>query len=202
MKRPVLVLAMAAAMLLAAPVGHAAIISLYADLNGANEAPPNASPGSGFASVSVDTATHIMHVHVDFKDLLGTTTAAHIHCCTPLPLTATAGVATTVPNFIGFPLGVTSGLYEHDFDLELASSYNPSFLTAHGGTAAAAEAFLLAGMTSGRSYLNIHTTFRPGGEIRGFLVPEPAMISLLTLGLGLGFVSLRRKNTGEDSRAT
>ena len=197
MKRPVLVLAMAAAMLLAAPVGHAAIISLYADLNGANEAPPNASPGSGFASVSVDTATHIMPVHVDFKDLLGTTTAAHIHCCTPLPLTATAGVATTVPNFIGFPLGVTSGLYEHDFDLELASSYNPSFLTAHGGTAAA-EAFLLAGMTSGRSYLNIHTTFRPGGEIRGFLVPEPAMISLLTLGLGLGFVSLRRKHTGED----
>ncbi|MEF8748880.1 MAG: CHRD domain-containing protein [Candidatus Accumulibacter propinquus] len=198
MKRPVLVLAMAAAMLLAAPVGHAAIISLYADLNGANEAPPNASPGTGFASVSVDTATHLMHVHVDFRDLLGTTTAAHIHCCTSLPLTGTVGVATTVPNFTGFPLGVTSGLYEHDFDLGLTSSYNPSFLAANGGTAAAAEAVLLAGMTAGRSYLNIHTTFRSGGEIRGFLVPEPAMISLLTLGLGLGFVSLRRKHTGED----
>jgi len=189
---------MAAAMLLAAPVGHAAIISLYADLNGANEAPPNASPGTGFASVSVDTATHLMHVHVDFRDLLGTTTAAHIHCCTSLPLTGTVCVATTVPNFTGFPLGVTSGLYEHDFDLGLTSSYNPSFLAANGGTAAAAEAVLLAGMTAGRSYLNIHTTFRPGGEIRGFLVPEPAMISLLTLGLGLGFVSLRRKHTGED----
>jgi hypothetical protein len=28
------------------------------------------------------------------------------------------------------------------------------------------------------AYLNIHTTVVPGGEIRGFLVPEPASIGV------------------------
>ena len=52
-----------------------------------------------------------------------------------------------------------------------------------------------------RKFLHVPALVALTVIIRGFLVPEPAMISLLTLGLGLGFVSLRRKNTGEDSRA-
>ena len=49
------------------------------------------------------------------------------------------------------------------------ASYNPAFVTAHGGTAASAAAALLAGLEAGQAYLNIHTTTHPGGEIRGFL---------------------------------
>ena len=108
---------------------------------------------------------------VTFADLLGTTTASHIHAATAVPGTGTAGVATTVPTFTDFPLGVTSGSYDHTFDLTLPSSWNPSFISANGGTPAGAEAALASALAAGESYLNIHTTLVPGGEIRGFVTP-------------------------------
>ncbi len=197
MKRSVFVAAVAATLLAVTPLANAAIINWYADLNGPNEAPPNASPGSGFASVSVDTVAHTLHVQASFSDLLGTTTAAHIHCCTAVPLTGTVGVATMVPNFAGFPLGVTSGAYDASFDLTMASSFNANFINNNGGTPASAEQALIAGMSAGRSYFNVHSTSFPGGEIRGFLVPvpEPTMLSLLALGLGAGIVARRRQRS-------
>jgi hypothetical protein len=164
--------------------GQAAPIVYTATLNGASESPPNASPGTGFAEIDFDLAAHTMFVHVVFSDLLAGTTASHIHSPTAVPGTGTAGVATTVPTFTAFPLGVTSGTYDHLFDMSSATSYNPAFVTANGGTVAGAEAVLAASLAAGTAYLNIHTTEFPGGEIRGFLaVPEPA--SLLLFGLGL-----------------
>ncbi len=139
-------------------------------LSGLNENPPNASSATGTALVTFDTfdtVTSIMTVNVVFTGLTGPDTAAHIHCCISPP--GNAGVATTVPTFTGFPLGVTSGTYVHTFDMLNPASYNPAFVAAHGGTAASAEAALLAGILAGQAYLNVHTTFRPGGEIRGFL---------------------------------
>lgn len=75
---------------------------------------------------------------------------------------------------------MTSGTYDHTFDLTLASSYNPAFITANGGSVAfAANAFIVA-LEDGKAYLNIHTSDFAGGEIRGFLapVPEPTTIAL------------------------
>jgi len=71
------------------------------------------------------------------------------------------------------------------FDMTLASSWNPAFITANGGTPAGAEAALVAGAAAGEAYLNIHSTVVPGGEIRGFLVPvpEPGTLSLAVAGL-------------------
>jgi hypothetical protein len=170
---------------------HAALFTYTTFLSGLAESPPNASPGTGFAQVDYDSTAHLMHVHFTFSGLLGTTTASHIHSATTVPGVGTAGVATTTPTFAGFPLGVSSGVYDNTLDLTQASSWNPSYVSAHGGTTAGAENDFIAAMNLGENYLNIHTTVVPGGEIRGFLlVPAPG--AALVLGLG-GLIAGRRR---------
>lgn len=185
MKRRFLMLIGAA--LLVAGNAQALPIVYTANLSGANENPSNASPGTGFAQVDYDSAAHTLRVQASFSGLLGNTTAAHIHCCTDAP--NNVGVATMTPSFAGFPLGVTSGVFDMTYDLTDDGSFNTSFITANGGTAAGAESALANGLAAGRAYFNIHTSLFGGGEIRGFLsspVPEPSTLALL----GLCFVSL------------
>jgi hypothetical protein len=177
--------------LVATPAGHTAVISFHLNLSGANEVPPNASPGTGTADIEFDTVLRTLSLDVTFADLVGPTTAAHIHCCTPP--TGNAMVATQVPSFIGFPLGVMSGTYSQDFDMTLASFYNPAFITAHGGTVDSAFDFLAAGMLAGQSYLNIHSTAFPGGEIRDTLIPIPEPASLALLGIALASLAAIRR---------
>jgi CHRD domain-containing protein len=160
----------AAALLGTAPLARAAVITYTTTLSGPNESPPNASAGTGIGQVDVNTTTNQMHVYVRFSGLTGNTTASHIHSATSIAGTGTAGVATTTPTFAGFPLGVKFGEYDIILDLTLASSYNPSFITANGGTTASAEAALLAGIAAGKAYLNVHSSSFSGGEIRGFLL--------------------------------
>jgi CHRD domain/PEP-CTERM motif len=168
-------------------------ITFVANLTGALEVPSNGSPGTGFAMVVLDTVDNTMQVNVTFSGLTSGTTASHIHCCLASPFLTgvNVGVATTTPTFTGFPLGVTFGTYSHLFDLTLASSYNPAF---DGATPALQEATLVAGIETGDTYLNIHTTNFPGGEIRGFLVPTPEPSTLLLLGSGvIGLAGLATK---------
>ena len=174
---------------------RAAVVIYQATLTGPSESPPNASPGTGNAIVTIDTTANTMSVFVTFSGLQGTTTASHIHATTTSAGAGTAGVATTVPTFPGFPLGVTAGTYNPSpFDLLASSTYNPAFVAANGGTTAGAEAALLSALASGKAYLNIHTSAFPGGEIRGFLsVPEPATWALMLLGFGGIGIAFRRR---------
>ena len=121
--------------------------------------------------VTVDTTLLTMRVRANFSGLTGNTTAAHIHCCTAVPGVSTAGVATTTPSFVGFPLGVTTGTMDQTYDMTLAGSYNPAFVTAQGSVANARTA-LFDGLAAGTAYFNIHTATFPGGEIRGFAAAE------------------------------
>ena len=141
----------------------------WVSLSGPAEAPPNNSPGLGKALVTIDAVTNTMRVQATFSGLVAGVTASHIHTATAVAGTGTAGVATTVPTFTGFPSGVTFGTYDHTFDMLLSSSYNPSFVTANGGTPASAWVAFRAGVSAGKAYLNIHSTAFPSGEIRGFL---------------------------------
>lgn len=163
-----------------------------APLLGSSEVPPNASPGSGTVLVTIDFDLVTMRLETSFSNLLGTVSAAHIHCC--VAPGSNVGVATQLPSFDGFPLGVTAGSYDHTFDMSLASSYNPTFITNHGGTVSSAFNALVFGLDAGTAYLNIHTNLFPGGEIRGLLspVPEPESYALLLVGLGILTIFARR----------
>src|SRR5262245_1004238 len=117
-----------------------------------------------------------MSVGVNFSGLGSGTTMSHIHCCLSFPFQPNNNVmvATTTPTFPGFPLGVTAGNYAMTFNLLNPATYNPAFITSAfnpSGTVAGADAALVSGIAAGETYLNVHTTNFPGGEIRGFLTP-------------------------------
>jgi hypothetical protein len=185
-----------AAFLFAALAMPAAAQSVYtAVLSGPAEEPPNTSPATGTATVTINTDNSTMQVQETFSGLVAPTTVSHIHCCTGTPLGGIAPPATTVPTLPGFPVGAISGAYDHTFDMTNPSSYNAAFVTDHGGNASGAFAALVEGLNSGRAYANIHSEAYQAGEIRGFLtlVPEPESYAMLLAGLGIISILTRRR---------
>ncbi|MEO6281095.1 FxDxF family PEP-CTERM protein [Roseateles sp.] len=155
--------------------------------------------GSGTLSLEYDDDGHTLLINATWAGLSGTTTNAHIHCCTTAANTGTAGVAlaqASIGRLPDFPLGVSSGSYVKIIDLTQAGMYSATFVTASGGTAAQAEAHLISNLMSGNAYLNIHTTTFGAGEIRTFVtaVPEPETYALMLAGLGVvAWVGRRRR---------
>jgi hypothetical protein len=111
-------------------------------LNGAQQVPPNASPGTGTATVVLSSDQTTITVNVSFSGLTAPTTASHIH-------QAAAGTnGPVVIPFPTFPTGVTSGTFAGTFPITPA---------------------LVSALEAGNLYVNIHTPNFPGGEIRGQL---------------------------------
>lgn len=171
------------AVLLAA--GPAVALSFAAPMSGLQEIGPNASPATGFATVTV--VGSVLTIDVAWSGLVGgAASAAHIHCC--IDPGTNIGVAIGLPSFPA----ATSGTYLRDFDLLDPAVYAASFLSNFGGgTATGASAALLTGLEAGRAYVNIHDSVFPAGEIRGNLVPEPSTWMLLAASLA-GTAGLRR----------
>jgi hypothetical protein len=184
-----------AAVLALGTSANAYVYTFTVNMDGPSEFPANGSPGTGTGTVVYDDVAHTLALNCSFSGLVGTTTNSHIHAPTasPFNFSQTAGVATTTPTFAGFPSGVTSGSYSNTLNMTLSSSYNPAYITANGGTTTSAEIALANAMTTGRSYWNIHSSAFPGGEIRGFLVPEP--MSATAIASGLGLFALRRRRS-------
>ena len=156
--------ACAAAMLLVQRPSHATVHNLTSFLDGLQETPPVATPGSGSATMTLDDVTNQFTMTGTFSNLIGTTNNAHVHG--PAPIGTPAGVMFGIT----FDFGVTSGNF----------SFN-------GVITPAQTTIILAG----DSYINIHTTFRPGGEIRGQILPEPSTFAVAAVGLGA--LAMRRR---------
>jgi hypothetical protein len=159
-------------------------------LSGANEVPPNASPGTGRVSVVYDDVANTLAIDGFFSGLLGNTTMAHIHVAPP---GSNGPVATTTPSLAGFPLGVQSGSFSTLLDLNSATSYRAGFVTDNGGVAGARTA-LLANLFANSTYFNVHTAQIPAGELRANLVqaPEPGTWLMMLLGFGAVGMVIRR----------
>jgi hypothetical protein len=184
MKTVLSVLALAAASAIAVPaVAQSGDPTYRAIASGPAEEPPNASFGTSL--VTIEISGNQLLVDAPFRDLAGTTTMAHIHCCTG---DAFRGAAPVALPFEGFPTGVRAGDYSAAIQLGDEASYDPAFLAANGGSVRGAYSTLVDAINANEAYVNIHTSAYPGGEIRGFLVaapvPEPAEWAMLGVGLG------------------
>lgn len=143
-----------------AQVSDATIWNINNVINGSQEVPPVTTGGSGTVTGTYDDVTNQLSTTINFSGLTGTTSAGHYHG--PAAVGVNAGVQI---GFSNIPLGVTSG------------SFSPS----HTLTATQETQLL-----SGQWYVNIHTSFRPGGEIRGQIFPvAPKTLDLTYLIEGL-----------------
>lgn len=150
--------------------------------------------GTGSTTVTVDLDLQTMRVQANFTGLSGVTSASHIHGPTAAAGTGNASVMTETPTFSGFPLGVTSGTFDQTFDMSVAGSYNPAFLSNAQNQGSIPTAFnsLVTALNDNKAYLNIHTSTFGAGEIRGYLqlVPEPTTLTALA---GVVLVARRRR---------
>ena len=139
------------------------IYNLSGTLSGANEVPPTGSTATGTISGTYDQATGMIAFDIDFSGLSGNVTGAHLH---DAPAGSNGGVIINL-----FPPMVSSGNIVGNFALPLANE--PAFLT-------------------GNTYVNIHTSMSPGGEIRAQVIaqPVPPVPTLQTWGIIILFLTL------------
>jgi hypothetical protein len=151
----------------------AAPILFHAPLSGDSEVPPRDTTGSGHVSLWFDDTDSSWSLTGWFADLVGDSTAAHIH-----------GPA--------FPWENAGVLHHLTIDVGARSGS----ITGSGWFTAEQVGWL----HEGRLYVNLHSVVYPPGEIRGQLSPVPDAASAGITGLMglflLGAARLRQRVRG------
>jgi hypothetical protein len=143
----------------------AAIINMIANLDGMQETPSVVTPGVGSATITFDNVSGQMNVSGSFANLLFNANNAHVHGYAP---PGTPAVVVFGLTFTASTSGTFSGM----------------------GTI---PAIRIPDVLNGLTYINVHSTGFPGGEIRGqIVVPEPGTVCLLA-GVAIGAIVLRRR---------
>jgi hypothetical protein len=115
----------------------AATVKFQATLTAGAEVPPSNSTGSGEATATLDTTTHVLTYDVTFSGFASAVTAAHFHG--PAAAGKNAGVVVPLGNNPSSPIHGTATLTPEQQQQ----------------------------LTAGEWYVNVHTKNHPAGAIRG-----------------------------------
>jgi len=168
-------LAAALLLLLLATPGWTAPIVLHATLDGGQEVPPTPSAATAEAMMSYDPATDLFDLAIVGRGIdVAQITTAYIY---------DGAVGVNGPPLVDLDAEAFFG----GGGLFGAAVRGISF--GSGGTA---SEMLLAGGT----YINLHTTTYPSGEIRGQLVPVvPEPTGLALVGAAAAWIGIRRRRS-------
>jgi hypothetical protein len=150
-------------LMLGTSAAQATVFHFVFPIDGLQEAPPNATPGFGNGDVTYNDVTNELSWNISYSALIGTATLSHFHGPADYGVNAAARV-----DIAGLSGGVASPMI---------------------GMTTISDAFETE-LLDGLWYVNIHSTFDAGGEIRGQVVPEPTSLALLAGG---GVFVLRRR---------
>jgi len=138
---------------------HADVITLTATLLG-NEEQPGINTGAfGSATVTVDTGARTVTYKVDVFNLPSGVTASHIHVGAP---------GTTGPIIVNFAPPVNAS---NDFSYSGTVPESQWLLRPDQGIRSGDD--IIQAILGNNSYVNVHSTVNPAGEIRGRLVRQP-----------------------------
>ena len=133
---------------------QAQTVQLTATLTGSNEAPAPVLTGAyAIASVTLDMGTQTISWIIDVFNMPSGTNNAHFHVGGP-------GLAGPTVVNVAFPANASN-------DYRLTGSATAANLLVRADQGIRSWDDFLQSLVGGQTYLNIHTTNFPGGEIRG-----------------------------------
>ena len=159
MRRLSLALAGLFVLLVSAAQAQAQTITFNAQLNGGNEPTPVVTGSVGTAVVTWNTTTRTGTYRVDVYNMPVGTTASHIH------VGASNVGGPVVINFTVPPGGISN-------DFALSGTFACSDLVARAAQGINSCEDFEQALLLGNTYVNVHSTANPGGEIRGQLTRQ------------------------------
>ena len=141
-------------------------LAFEARLSSAQEVPSNPSEAKANIEVEFDKGFTKLEIELKVRDTVGTITRAHFHCAKP---GENGDIVFGIfdPGPFPVPMDVTSLKLE---GILTNADYTGADCVTETGRVINNLASLAFAMRDGLIYANVHTTFRPGGEVRGQMI--------------------------------